>query len=149
MKKFRLPRKTKKFAKKGLWLYPADEKGNSLMASPARSQEEYDALKKGTLRNLFEKEKKAERKEYREKMDKEVYVTDAELKTYIDDIIRKDLRISSFRTLLSAKEKPRAKKAYFNFINAYHLYREGEDSYVNVCCLAIDLARDLLRKQRK
>ena len=30
MKKFRIPRKTKKFLKKGLWLYPADEKGNEL-----------------------------------------------------------------------------------------------------------------------
>ena len=38
MKKFRLPRKIKKKLY-GLWLYPKDEKGNSLMAHPKTSQE--------------------------------------------------------------------------------------------------------------
>jgi hypothetical protein len=40
MNKFRLPRKTKKSLKKTMWLYPPDEKGNSLMAWPAKSQED-------------------------------------------------------------------------------------------------------------
>lgn len=52
MKKFRLPRKTKKRLRKGLWLYPPDEKGCSLMASPYSSQKDYDAYKRGELRNI-------------------------------------------------------------------------------------------------
>ncbi len=47
MKQFRLPRKTKKRLKKTFWLFPPDEKGNSLMASPAESFEDYSALKQG------------------------------------------------------------------------------------------------------
>lgn len=57
MKKFRLPRKEKKSLKRGLWLYPADKKGNSIMAHPKRTQEDYDAMKKGVLRNLSDTKK--------------------------------------------------------------------------------------------
>jgi len=52
MKQFRLPRKIKKSLKKGLWLYPPDEEGNSLMASPARYQEDFMAVKMGIARKL-------------------------------------------------------------------------------------------------
>ncbi len=51
MQKFRLPRKIKKKLKRQLWLYPADEKGNSLMAWPQKSQIDYTAIKEGTVRN--------------------------------------------------------------------------------------------------
>jgi len=149
-KRFRLPRKVKKSLKGELWLYPADESGNSLMASPARSQEDYTALKKGIVRNLIDpKNAKARRKAFREKLDKETMVSDEELKLYVDDIIRKDLRASSYSTLVAAKNSQAAIKAYFNFVNAYHLYEKGEDSYGNICCMAIDLAGDLLKKKRK
>ncbi len=54
MKAFRLPRKTKKKLKGTIWLYPADERGNSLMAWPTRLQKEYDAVKKGIVRDIME-----------------------------------------------------------------------------------------------
>lgn len=77
MKQFRLPRKEKKSLKKGLWLFPPDEKGNSLMARPAKSQDDYTAVKKGIARNLFDlKELKSRRKRLREQLDKEVIVPD-------------------------------------------------------------------------
>ena len=54
MKQFRLPRKIKKSLKGNLWLYPADEKGNSLIAHPTNSQEDYLAIKQGIVKNLLE-----------------------------------------------------------------------------------------------
>ena len=50
--KFRLPRKIKRELKKGLWLYPADEKGNSLMAWPTRYEKDYLAYKEGIVRDI-------------------------------------------------------------------------------------------------
>lgn len=150
MKKFRLPRKTKKALKGNLWLYPADEKGNSLMAHPTKYQKDYSALKQGVVRNLIDpKNSRARRKAFREKLDKENYVTDEELKSYVDDIIREDLRNSSYNTLIKAKNNPKAVKAYFNFVNAYQIFSAGKDSYGNICCLAIDSAKELLKETKK
>jgi hypothetical protein len=150
MKRFRLPRKIKKSLKGNLWLYPADEKGNSLMAFPSKSQEDYTALKKGVIRNLIDpKNTKARRKEFREKLDKETIVSDAELKHYVDNIIREDLRTSSYNTLIEAKNNPKAIIAYYNFVNAYQLHERGDESYGNICCLSIDKAVELLKKQKK
>jgi hypothetical protein len=42
LKQFRLPRKVKKSLKGNLWLYPANEKGNSVMASPSSSWQFYE-----------------------------------------------------------------------------------------------------------
>lgn len=148
MGQFRLPRKTKKSLKKTMWLYPPDEKGNSVMAWPAKSQEDYTAIKKGTARK-FPSSTKAERKKFRDELDKEIFVSDQVLKTYVDDIIREDLRNSSYNTLVEAKTKPKAVKAYFNFVNAYQLFEKGEESYGNICCMAIDSAKELLKPQKK
>jgi hypothetical protein len=149
MKRFRLPRKVKKSLKGNLWLYPADDKGNSLMASPTRSQEDFTALKKGIVRNLIDpKNAKARRKAFRERLDKENFVSDDDLKRYVDDIIREDLRRASYNTLIEAKNSPKAVRAYYNFVNAYQLFEQGEDSYGNICCLAIDSAKDLLKKRK-
>ena len=52
MKKFRLPRKIKKQIRKTLWLYPPDEKGNSLVAWPEKTQEDFDAMKKGIVQDI-------------------------------------------------------------------------------------------------
>jgi len=71
-----IPILTTGFLKKGMWLYPPDENGNSLMARPATSEEDYRAFKKGILRNLFERRSKADRKEFRQKLDAEVIVSD-------------------------------------------------------------------------
>lgn len=132
-----------------MWLYPPDEKGNSLMAHPTRSQEDFTALRTGIVRQFPDlKNAKTKRKEFREKLDKEVFVTDEILKAYINNIIRKDLRFSSFNILIEAKKDAQALMAYFNFINAYQLYEKGEDSYGNICCMAIDRAKKLLKIRR-
>lgn len=52
MKKFRLPRKVKKQIRKTLWLYPPDDKGNSLVAWPEKTQEDFDAMKKGIVQDI-------------------------------------------------------------------------------------------------
>lgn len=147
MKNFRLPRKRKKQLKKEMWLYPPDDKGFSLMANPESSQKDYDAVKKGIVRPLMDnKNAKAERKAYREKMNKEVFVSDEELKMFVDDIFAERYRNSSYTNLLLAKNNPKAVVAYYNFVNAYHFYKNGEESYSNVCCMCADYAKELLKK---
>ena len=148
MAKFRLPRKTKKSFNKSIWCYPPDEKGNSLMAWPAKSQEDYTAFRNG-IASMFPKRSRAERKRFIAELDKENFVDDHVLKTYIDVIIREDLRNSSYSALIKAKNNPKAVKAYFNFVNAYQFFEKGKDSYGNICCLAIDSAIELLKPKRK
>lgn len=131
-----------------MWLYQPDEKGNSLMAWPTKSQEDYIAVKKGNARK-FPDRTRAERKRFIAELDKEIFVDDHVLKTYIDIIIREDLRNSSYSTLIEAKNNPKAVKAYYNFVNAYQLYENGNDSYGNICCLAIDSAKEHLKSRRK
>lgn len=147
MDKFRLPRKTKKALKKTMWLYPPDEKGNSLMATPAKSQKDYTAVKKGIVRK-FPDSTKAKRKQFIDELDNEIFVDDQVLKAYVNDIIREDLRNSSYNTLIEARNNPKAIKAYFNFINAYQLFEKGKDSYGNICCLAIDSAKQFLKPKK-
>lgn len=147
MKKFRLPRKLKKRLKKGLWLYPSDERGNSLMASPHRSKKDFQAYKKGILRNLiYTANSRTRHEEYRRKMNREVTVPDEDLKKYVNEIFRKDLRNLSYETLISAKKNAKARTAYHNFVNAYQLMEQGEGSYGNTFCLAVDRAKELLKK---
>lgn len=149
-KPFRLPRKVKKKLKGNLWLYTADEKGNSLTASPTRLQKDYSALKKGIVRNLIDnKNAKAKRQAYREKMNKENVVSDEQLKLYVNDIFREDIWKSAYKTLIAAKNHPKAVIAYYNFVNAYQLCEAGEDSYGNVCCMALDRAEDLMRNRKR
>lgn len=148
MKNFRLPRKKKKSLKKTIWLYPPDEKGNSLMAQPTQSQEDYTAVKKGIAKK-FPNSTKASRKKMFDILDKETFVDDQVLKKYVDDIIREDLRNSSYNTLIEAKKTPKAVRAYFNFVNAYQLFEKGKESYGNICCLAIDSAKELLKPKKK
>lgn len=93
MKKFRLPRKTKKQLRKGLWFYPMDEKKCSLMASPFRSQKDYDAYKRGELRNLGGNYKSRQRQlEFRSKIDGKITVSDKDLKDYVNDIMAEEFR---------------------------------------------------------
>lgn len=132
--------------KKTIWLYPPDSKGNSLMAQPTELAEDYEALKKGMLSPLPERRNsRARRKEMREKLVKEVVVSDDQLKAYINDLIRADLRISSYNILSSAKNSRKAIIAYYNFINAYQIYKSGKDSYGNIACMSIDWAKKLLK----
>ncbi len=149
MQKFRLPRKIKKKLKGKLWLYPADEKGHSLMAWPRELQADYTAIKQGLVRNLMDgRNTKAKRKEERKKLDKEIIVTDEELTIFVAEIFAEEYRESSYDILIRAKTHPNAIVAYYNFINAYKLNKQGEESYSNICCLAVDEAKDLLKKKR-
>jgi len=147
-KKFRLPRKTKKKLKKGFWLYQPDENGDSLSANPATNQDDYNVYKKGELRNLIGRANSRERrKEFNSKLDKEVSIPDQVLEEYVNDIFAEEYRVSSYRILLEAKNSRKAIKAYHNFINAYELQANGEDSFGNICCMSVDYARDLLREE--
>ncbi len=147
-KLFRLPRKVKKKLKKNIWLYPADKNGNSLMAWPTYSQKDYNALKQGIVKDIMADSTKAKRKQEKKILDKEIIVSDEQLKSYVDHLFAKEFRNSSYLTLIEAKNKPQAKVAYYNFINAYHLAQNGEESYENICFLSIDYARDLLKGKR-
>lgn len=129
-------------------LYPPDEKGSSLMAWTTQSQKDYTAVKQGIAKE-FPKSTKASRKKMFDVLDKEIFVDDHILKTYVNDIIREDLRNSSYYTLIEAKNNPKAVKAYFNFVNAYQLFKNGKDSYGNICCLAIDSAKEFLKPKKK
>jgi hypothetical protein len=147
MKQFRIPRKTKKLLKKAIWLYLPDNKGNSLMAHPTETYVDYSAFIKGILRPLPDRRNsRAKRKEMREKLYKEIIITDDQLKAYISDLIRGDLRISSYNILNAAKNNKQAVIAYYNFINAYQLYEAGEELFGNIACMSIDWAKRLLKE---
>lgn len=149
MKRFKLPGKVKKSLKGNLWLYPSDDKGNSLMAYPATSREDYNAMKHGIVRNILDpKNAKSGKKKLRDQIDREIIVSNEKLRSYVDDMIREDLRSSSYNTLIEAKNNPKAINAYYNFVNAYHLFEKGDDSFGNICCLSIDRAKGLLKTNK-
>lgn len=147
MPAFRLPRKTKKKLKKTIWLYAPDEKGNSLMAFPTRTQKDYDAYKRGELRDILAGNNKESRKKEKAILDNPIEVSDEELEQFVKNIFAQEYRRASFNTLIQAKNKAHAKVAYYNFINAYNLYQNGNEAYSNICCMTIDLAHKLLRKK--
>lgn len=150
MSKFRLPRKEKKSLKGKFLFYPKDKKGNSLMAQPRRLQEDYDAYKNGKLCDIFEDTESRKRRNLRnEKLDTEIFISDDKLKEYVYDIFREDLRATAYRTFLRAKTYPSAIEAYYNFVNAYHLYQKDEYSNGNICCLALERAEILVRKENR
>ncbi|MFV0565724.1 MAG: hypothetical protein ACK5NB_07820 [Flavobacteriaceae bacterium] len=143
--KFRLPRKVKKRLKGGLWLYPQDEKGNSIAAFPYKYKEDYNAYKQGVIKRFLDRHKETneERQEKYKTLDNEIYVSDDKLKIYVNTFFAKPYRLPFYSILLQAKNHPKAQKGYFNFINAYH-ENEKDDSYGNICCLAIDYAKEML-----
>ncbi|SDR74489.1 hypothetical protein SAMN05216503_0712 [Polaribacter sp. KT25b] len=146
MKKFRLPRKIKKKLS-GLWLYPKDEKGNSLMAHPKTSQEDYTAVKQGLVHNILDRKNSRKRSiEFHQKIDVEISISDELLKKYVDDYFREDVRIASYQTLINAKNNLHTIKYYFNFINAYQLNKK-DGSYSNIPALAVEQAQKLLKKK--
>ncbi len=143
-RKFKLPRKKKKFLKKGIWLYTPDENGNSLSARPYNDEKDYIAYKEGRLRKLFDRNKN-ESKDIRKRLDNEVIVADEILLSYVNEIFSKQYRRSSYETLIRAKKSKKAVVTYYNFLNAFSIYKNGNDSYANICCMAVDLATDLLK----
>ena len=146
--KIKIPRNMKTKLKKKIWLYPADQDGGFLVATPESNNTDFIAYKKGILTTLSPKKNKKEREQYRELMDSEVYVDDNILRGYVDDIFAAEFRNKSYDTLLKVKDDNTKNIAYFNFINAYNLYQNGEKSYGNVCCMAIDYAEYLLKKKK-
>lgn len=149
MSKFRLPRKVKKKLKKTIWLYSADEKGNSLMAFPTRNQEDYTAYKQGKLRDISKSKSKAERKKRTKILENPIEVTESELKEYVTEIFREDYREHALRTLNNAQKHPNTIVAYYHFVNAYKLAKAGKESYANTCCLSIDYAQKLTKVNSK
>lgn len=118
------------------------------MAQPTKVQEDYNAWKSGVLRNFLDRKKSSESsKKMFEILNAEVSITGKELKEYIDDIFGEDIRSMAYRTFTRAKESKSAIKSYYQFINAYQMYKEGDDSYGNICCLTLDSAEELLRKE--
>lgn len=147
-KKFRLPRKIKKKIKRGLFLYPADKSGGSLMGDPKRCQEDYDAYKQGILKNHFKKTKAQQKvdsiawdKKYRTPAE----ITDEELLKAVNEVFAQEYREKAYKVLSRAKKHPVAIDDYHIFVNAYN---QGEH---NVCCMTLDSAEnDLMRsKPRK
>jgi hypothetical protein len=150
MDTFKLPRLEKKKLRKQMWFYPADEKGNSLVAFPHKYKEDYDAMNQGIVQDIFGRktpEEKEKRRKTHEKLDEEIYVSDEELRQYVDDIFAKTYRNSSYNILLEAKNHSKAKIGYFNFVNSYqkHLTEEG---FGNICCMSVDYAKQLLKIPR-
>ena len=66
------------------------------------------------------------------------------MRQYVDDIFAKAYRNSSYTILLEAKNHSKAKIGYFNFVNSYQKNLK-EDSFGNICCLAVDYAKQLLK----
>jgi len=147
-KKFRIPRKTKKKLEKGVWLYPADNKGSSVAAFPKKDENDFKAYKSGILKNLFKSKPYKKRKAYWVNLNKEIYVSDEELKLYINDIFHSKYYKESLYYLLEAKKSKTARLAYFNFINSYKAYSNEDESSGNACCMAVDYAKKLLREEK-
>jgi len=145
---FRLPRKIKKRLKKTIWLYPPDKNGGSLMAWPTHSQKDYDAITQGIVRDIMANSTKEKRKQEKKILNKEIIISDEQLKSYVDNIFDIEFQYSSYLTLIEAKNTPLAKVAYYNFINAYHFVENGKESYETICFMSVDHAKDLLKKKK-
>lgn len=146
----KLPRLEKKKLKKELWLYPADKNGNSLMAQPEKYKEDYEAMKAGIAQNIKNRniEKDPELTEALKNIDNEIYVSNEELRQFVNKIFAKDYRASSYQILLDAKKNKKAKVAYFNFINTYYIDKNF-GNYSNACCFSVDFAQMILKEVRR
>lgn len=145
MSKFRIPRKEKKKFKRGFFLYPSDEEGNSLMGFPKRNQKDYTAFKQGILKDRFKKTK-AERKqasiEWNIKYNTPAEMTDKELLNAVNDAFAEEYREKAYNLLLKSKSHPIAVTDYYTFVNAYNL---NESS---ICCMTMDSAEDNLMRSK-
>ncbi len=148
MKKFRLPRKIKKTLKKGFWFYPIDEKNCYQMAFPYKRETDYQAYKEGILSNIMNSKRK-KRKEFWEILNKEVFVTDEVLRTYVEKVFDKAYHQKAFRILLEAKNSKKAILQYYNFINANQQYEDDDNKRDNLCCMIVDTAEEKLKKKYK
>ena len=145
MKKFRISRKEKKKLKRGFFLYPPDEKGNSTMGFPKRNQEDYTAYKQGVLVDRF-KTTKAERKRRSIEFDKTyrvpIEISDKELLKAVNEVFAKEYREKAYKIFKRAKTHQVAIEDYHIFVNAYNLDK------TNLCCLSMDSAEDNLMRSK-
>jgi len=145
IKKFRIPRKTKKKLT-GKWLmFPKMDDGSSQMAFPCEQQEHYDAYKKGILTEWFSYSKEEEKQrsiEWDRKYNTPIEISDEELVIAVDEIFAEEYRKWALRILRQAKNHNVAIKCYYNFVNAYKL----DDS--TTACLSTDSAEDYLRRSK-
>lgn len=96
-------------------------------------------MKAGILRNLRDKNRGD-----KSWLDRENFVEDTELRSRVEQVFAKEYRIWAYEKLILAKKHPLAKKAYFNLNNSFE--KEGDSG--NICCMAVDLAHDILKKSR-
>jgi hypothetical protein len=144
MKKFRIPRKIKKHLN-GFFLYPSDEKGNSLMGNPTKYQENYTDYKKGILKDRFKKTK-AQEKEDSIKWDQTyrapIEITEEELLKAVNTVFGEEYRENAFKIFKMAKSHLVAYIDYYTFVNAYKL------KDYSVSCMSLDSAEDNLRRSK-
>lgn len=147
--KFRLPRKIKKKLN-GLFLYPSDEDGSSVMAFPKRNQKDYDAYKQGILEQPFNYTK-AELKEKSEKWDVKFRtpceLSDEELVKAVESIFGKEYWDEAINTFRQAKNHPVANEDYVIFCNAYNHTVNGDDCSITAC-MSLESALDDLKRSK-
>lgn len=125
MKKFRIPRKSKKKIAGKIFLYPKDEKtGGMLIAFPLHNQEDYDAVRKGLAKDILSKtkaQKKAESENWKQTYHVPIEVSDEKLSEMVDDVFSEEFRKSALSMLRLAKNHPVAVIDYYTFINAFNI----------------------------
>lgn len=144
MKKFRIPRKNKKKLK-GFFLYPSDEKGNSLMGFPKKYQEDYTAYKKGILKDRFKRtkaQKKLDTIKWNKAYKTPIEISNEELLEAVNTVFAEEYRVSAYRIFRTAKTHPVAIVDYYTFVNAYKL-----EEY-SISCMSLDSAEDNLRRSK-
>jgi hypothetical protein len=150
--KFRIPRKEKKKLKKRHFFYPPEKDGSILHAQPHDNQEEYDLYKSGELNEPFtvtKKEAKLRQEEFRKKFHKPVDdVPESKIIIAVGEIFNENHRFSAITTLLRARFIEDTKVDFYTFMNAYNLTKSGEGDYGNICCMAVDSAKEKLKKQK-
>lgn len=145
MKEFRIPRKLKKKLK-GIYLYPPDKNGSSVVAFPLSSQKDYDAVKNGVARNIFDKtklEREIESENWNKKYHTPISVSEKKLKNMVDDVFAEEYREEAFRMFKRAKNHDVAILDYYTFINSYNL---GETNISAMCYDGVE--RNLMKNKK-
>lgn len=118
------------------------------MAFPTRNQKDYTAFRRGVVKSILEKDNKEERKKRRQELDKAIEISDTTLQEYVNDYFAEHYRVVSFYILIEAKRSPKARIAYYNFVNEYQLSKkENKDS--GILGLIVDHAEKLLRETKQ
>jgi metal-dependent HD superfamily phosphatase/phosphodiesterase len=79
----------------------------------------------------------------KEKLKPEVYMTNDELEQAIFNLYESQYIKDVYETLIEIKKKDI--KYYFEFVNAYNLYKDGDNSYGNICFMIVEAAKENLK----